>query len=54
MLKTSVDKKANTLDEVERKKYDELINLVLDMKLAVDPLSHANLSLQNSYIDEFE
>jgi hypothetical protein len=40
-----VMKPSNTLDEVERKKYEELINMILDLDLATDPLSSANLSL---------
>lgn len=45
---------SNFLDEVERKKYEELVSMVLSLDLAQDPLLSANLSLQESYVDEFE
>ena len=37
----------------DKQKYDDLINAVLSLNLAVDPLSEV-LKLQESFIDEFE
>ncbi len=38
---------------VDKQRYDDLINAVLGLNLAVDPLSSV-LKLQESFIDEFE
>jgi hypothetical protein len=38
---------------VDKQKYDDLINAILSLNLAVDPLSSV-LKLQESFIDEFE
>ena len=46
--------KEKFIDEIERRKYEELIQMILEMDLAKDPLSSANLSLQESFVDEFE
>ncbi len=46
--KTSKQKevqKEKFIDEIERKKYEELIQMVLELDLAADPLSSANISL---------
>ncbi len=37
--------KEKFIDEIERRKYEELIKMILEMDLAKDPLSSANLSL---------
>jgi hypothetical protein len=40
--------------EVDKLKYDELIEAVLEMDLVQDPLKEMNLSLQQSFIDEVD
>eukprot|EP00347_Sterkiella_histriomuscorum_P011245 403373188 len=42
------------VDDIERKKYEELITMILELDMAQDPLAQVNLSLQESFIDEFE
>ena len=37
--------KEKFIDEIERRKYEELIQMILEMDLAKDPLSSANISL---------
>ena len=46
--------RAKYLDVIEKKRYEDLITAILELQLAEDPLSQANLSLQSSFIDEFE
>ena len=41
-------------DTVDKAKYDELVEAVLGLELAQDPLSEMNLSLHQSFIDELE
>jgi|LauGreDrversion4_2_1035121.scaffolds.fasta_scaffold56703_4 hypothetical protein len=41
------------MTSVDKQKYDDLINAVLSLNLAIDPLSSV-LKLQESFVDEFE
>ena len=41
-------------DDGLRKKYEDIIEVVLGLSLVVDPLQSANISLQESFIDECE
>lgn len=41
-------------DDGLRRKYEEIIEVVLSLNLAEDPLQSANISLQESFIDECE